>query len=699
MPTVELAHEALLREWPRLRDWIAEDRDALMVLGRVREATSTWVELERDPGALYRGAPLEVALDVAAGRAGDLPQVEREFLDASREERDRGQRDEAARVARQARANRRLRIQLAVIAGALVVALVGGFLALDQRRDAQRERRVATARELAAAAESNIADDPQRSMLLALAAVEETRSGGGAVLPEAEAALHRAVSSSRILLSVPGVGGGLDWSADGRFFVPEGPEESGLVDIRDATTGESLRSWKGHDVDVNDVVLSNDGSMLATVGDDGALRIWDPATGAELTEVKADGSVYGPSFSPDRTRAAAVWNDEIVRVVDIASGDIVTEIDGLGVPVSTDFSPDGERLVIAAHDGPVATVVDPSSGEPLLTLEGETSGPNDVAWSPDGRWIAIAGYDAAIGIWDADSGELEFSASGHTAPVNRLDWSPDSTRLASTSDDGVALISEITDSGAVVLLTLSAQGTHLGNGGVAFSADGEQLMTGDRAITSVTIWDASVTGGGEWVNVQGEPFVGVAHGDVDFTADGRGLMVGHLDGATSITDIETREHRATIGPLAQPEMGLGWVDVSADGLLVASSHAGPVDVWEAATGEHRFTVPLAADEEWVFGLEWSHDGDLLAVIVDGEEGGEVLIVDDSGTELGRVAEPGQHVEDISFSPDGRLLATTRFGIDRLDPTDMVATIWDWERDRGRRQHGRLRFTGRVRPDR
>ena len=49
-----------------------------------------------------------------------------------------------------------------------------------------------------------------------------------------------------------------------------------------------------------------------------------------------------------------------------------------------------------------------------------------MAWSPDGRWIAIAGYDAAIGIWDADSGELEFSASGHTAPVNRLDWSPDS---------------------------------------------------------------------------------------------------------------------------------------------------------------------------------------------------------------------------------------------------------------------------------
>ena len=244
----------------------------------------------------------------------------------------------ATRVARQARANRRLRVQLAVIAVALVVALVGGFLALDQRRDAQRERRVATARELAAAADANIADDPERSMLLALAAVDETRSTDGNVLPEAEAALHRAVSSSRILLSVPGVGGGLDWSADGTFFVPEGPEESGLVDIRDATTGESLRSWKGHDIDVNDVVLSNDGSMLATVGDDGALRVWDPATGDELVEVKTQGTVYGPSFSPDGSKVAAVWNDELVRVVDIASGEIVAEIDGVRTPRSAPTS-------------------------------------------------------------------------------------------------------------------------------------------------------------------------------------------------------------------------------------------------------------------------------------------------------------------------------------------------------------------------
>jgi hypothetical protein len=82
------------------------------------------------------------------------------------------------------------------------------------------------------------------------------------VLPEAVEALHRAVSSTRLVLSVPGVGGALDWSPDGSMFITEGPEESGLVDIRDATTGARIRSFQGHDDDINDVEFSADGSLL-----------------------------------------------------------------------------------------------------------------------------------------------------------------------------------------------------------------------------------------------------------------------------------------------------------------------------------------------------------------------------------------------------------------------------------------------------
>src|SRR6185369_4135505 len=87
--TVELAHEALLREWPRLRGWIEEDRDSIVVLTHLREAAAGWDALGRDPGAVYRGARLQAALDVTAARAAEAPALEREFLDASRGERDR----------------------------------------------------------------------------------------------------------------------------------------------------------------------------------------------------------------------------------------------------------------------------------------------------------------------------------------------------------------------------------------------------------------------------------------------------------------------------------------------------------------------------------------------------------------------------------------------------------------------------------
>ena len=72
-PTVEVAHEALLREWPRLRGWIDQDREAILAMGQLRDAAKSWAELDRDPGALYRGARLEVTLEVTESRLDTLP--------------------------------------------------------------------------------------------------------------------------------------------------------------------------------------------------------------------------------------------------------------------------------------------------------------------------------------------------------------------------------------------------------------------------------------------------------------------------------------------------------------------------------------------------------------------------------------------------------------------------------------------------
>ena len=527
-PTVEIAHEALLREWPRLRAWIEEDRDVLMVLGHLREASASWVDLGRDPGGLYRGARLQVALDVAEGRADHLPALEREFLDASREARDAEQREAAEAVARQARANRRLRRQLVVIGIALVVALVGGAIAIDagsgrsQRGQAEAERRIATARELAAAANANLDDDPERSILLALAAIDATRDHGGTVPREAVEALHEAVASSRLLLSVPDLGGNVDWSPDGTVFVTEGPEDSGLVDIRDAQTGESVLSFLGHDIDVNDVAFSPDGSMLATTGDDGALRLWDPTTGDELKTFEFGAGqddhqaergrpvsgqpervpVGGPSFSADGTSVAASWFYEgVVRVFDLQSGETRSEIRTTGD--TTSLRPDGEQIVVGNYLRRRRHRGGRRFGRDALHDRRRPGRGRRRAIQPrrpvdrhcrQGRYGPhLAGGHRGAAVLDGV----------HSGPVEGLDWSPDGSRLATVSGDGTARIVEITDAGVRERLTLSADDTVGGLVGVAFSPDGSRILTGDEGIAVAKVWDARATGGAEWGSVQG----------------------------------------------------------------------------------------------------------------------------------------------------------------------------------------------------
>ena len=238
-----------------------------------------------------------------------LPPSERDFVAASREERDREEAAETQRVARQARANRRLRAQLVVIGVALVVALVGGFVAVDQRSEAEQERREATARSLAAASSADLVEDPERSILLALAAVDATREHGGEVLPEAIEALHEAVARSRLVLSIPDVGGPVDWSPDGRTFVTTGPEGSGTLEIRDARTGASVLSFRGSRVRHQRRGLQR--RRLAARLDRRRRRppALGPATGEERAafEFPAGGEVWGPSFSPDGSRVAASW--------------------------------------------------------------------------------------------------------------------------------------------------------------------------------------------------------------------------------------------------------------------------------------------------------------------------------------------------------------------------------------------------------
>ena len=190
---LEVAHEALLREWPRLREWLEEDAEGRRLHGHVIRAAKEWDQADRDPAELYRGARLAAALDWAAEHDIELNELERQFLVESQA----ASEVESRRIRR---TNRRLRLLLAGAVVFLVAAVAGGALAVFQSIEAQRESdragrvaRIAQARATAAAVLANYRGDPEGSILAAIEAVEMTRRVDGFVVPEASEALALAL--------------------------------------------------------------------------------------------------------------------------------------------------------------------------------------------------------------------------------------------------------------------------------------------------------------------------------------------------------------------------------------------------------------------------------------------------------------------------------------------------------------------------
>lgn len=687
-PTVEIAHEALLSAWGRLRTWIDDAREDLRQERGLARAAAEWRASDGDPSFLLRGARLEQLESWAATTDLAIGRSERAYLKASVDQHDREQEEEERRREREVRIERRsarrLRGLVAVFAAAALIATTLIVVARDQRGRAEREARIASARELAAAALANLEADPELSVLLAIEAVETT--GSAEARREAEEALHRALVASRLELEVPGVGGLLAWSPRG-VFVTEGPQDSGVIEIRDAETGESVLSFHGHDGDVIDVAFSLDGSRLASTGEDGTLKVWDPSTGRLLSSLVARGHASGPSFSGDGSLVAAAWaqpTDE-VRVLDLSTDRVVSTVRVPGA-IDTALSPDGKRVAVARSGpvGEVGAVFDVTSGEEAFAL----AGPNccasptyrGVSWSPDGRLVA-ASSEGTARVWDAETGSLRQTLLGHSGSVFGVAWSPDSSRLVTGGSDGTAKVWEFGSDGVRERWSLSAQETKSGIVGVAFSPDGTRVMAGDASSSAVQVWDLRPTGNAEWANLSAPGYPAA-----EFMPDGRRVVTssweGRVDrlgaGALTIWDLQTGRKMRMIGP-PNDYFAFTSFAVSPDGSSIALGGdsdpeccGGPsaARAWDTSTGEELWRI---ADDRTVNEVAFSPDGEYLAT-ADWE--GVAKIVDRSGRVI-RVlgGQEDFNFSDVAFSSDGRLVATGEFnnrGRERV-------RVWDWAR--------------------
>jgi WD40 repeat protein len=695
-PTVEVAHEALLGAWDRLRGWIDEARDDIRVRNGLASAAADWEAAGRDESFLLRGARLERVASWAETTTVSPSAGEAAYLRASVERRDEERAAEADRLEHQRalerRSIRRLRGVVAAVTAAALVASVLTAVAVDQRSQAQREARLATVRELAAAAAVNVAEDPELSILLAVEAVELARSDGGSVQPEIQEVLHRAVTASRIVTSVPGVGGPLDWRPTGDVFATERSDGSGVVDIRDVETGRSILAFRGHDGDITDVAFSPDGSMLATTGVDGFLKVWDPSNGALLTEVSGVGVAEGTSFSEDGKLAAAAWPDEgAVHVVKLSTDRVVRTFEDLRSANGTSFGPGGTRIAVSRK------FPDPeggTTGEILLLdlqnnrrrslLDPHTGRQvDDVAWSPDGDLLA-SGSDTLM-VWDAESGERLYSVPGSTGLITSLDWweDPSSRVLVTGADDGTAKVWSILAAGPKETVSLSSP--EVSNvTGVAFSPDGTRVMIGnDVTSPGIKIWDVSAAGDAEWVNLPAD-----SYGPAFFLSERRVLASGGgggpWSGSVTLWDVDAPSEPRRVWTIDRPawyrDCCTAWISASSDGATLAVSYFSSRRAWESgtsvrdvATREELFFIPADRPIS-IPPVDLSPDGRYLAVGTDRYRA--VRFIDRSGDEVGTTLreDGGFSIDRFRFAPDSRLIA-----IESHRGADRRVRIWDRQR--------------------
>jgi WD40 repeat protein/transcriptional regulator with XRE-family HTH domain len=523
--SAEVAHEALIREWQRLHEWLTQDREGLLLHRHLTEAAHEWNTRGRDPAELYRGARLAQAREWAVMNEERLNDVERTFVAASidQEQHDtlereaRRQREleaaqkladtEKQRAEEQAHSATQLRKRAYYLTGAFIVVLVMALAAIFFARQAQISSRLATTRELASASIRNLDVDPERSILLALQAVNNTYTIDSTVLPEAEDALRRAIQASRVELTLKGHTGPLysaAFSPDGKRIATASAD--GTARIWDVNTGKELLRVKGSSYGAGSeaghawfVAFSPDGNLLATAGGDGVTRIWDASTGQQLISLEGHyDQVFTVAFSPDGNRLVTSSNDSTAKVWDVTTGeDLLTvreetaeEGDTVLVWWAT-FSPDASQIATAVtsdFEGGWTSIWDVESGQKMLTLPALGPTMRSVAFGPDGSHIVTAEDDRTAKIWDARSGKLLITLYGHTAQVTDAKYSPDGTRIATVSlDRQIKVWDAVTGQ---ELFTLAGHSDGIWS--VSFSADGEHIVTASNDGTA-KVWRISPT--------------------------------------------------------------------------------------------------------------------------------------------------------------------------------------------------------------
>jgi WD40 repeat protein/class 3 adenylate cyclase len=664
---VEVAHEALLREWPRFADWLEEDREGIRLRSHLARAATDWVAAERDPAELYRGARLSAALDWTTQHSLELNDVEREFVTNSRAEAQRA-------LLAQQRQNRRLRGLLGGVALLLVFAVIAGAVALVQQHHAQRDARIALARSLGAAAVS--APRIDEAMLLARQAVrfdDSAQTEGTLLSTELRAPALVGSFSSQINLRPQRV----ELSPDGKTLAVI--YNNSIVKFLDAQTFRPLAPqepsdthegvWVGTKFVADKFFDAKPYPLLHFAVLDPRLaapkvsylpgpKVWNtnPTGSTQFFFGSTDGRALFFAYNvtnADQTVNKRAWIDR----VDIASGtahEVPLPGDGM---VAADQTA-ANQLTVVTDDAVItvdATTLQVLGRHPI-TFPAE----DQAVVSPDGSHVAYQTPDLGntFDTMDLASGEVTPANGSHSANITSMSYTPDGKDLVTTSDDGSTIV---WDAGTL----LPAERFTGDNGrvlGQTLSPDGQTLFTCslDGAVFE---WDL---GGARRL---GRPFTITPHAPpshppagpppLAVSPDGKQFAAGDQFGAAQLFSLATTKPFGTLwnGPRASAvATSLAW---SHQGVLAGVASTGQVRMWRTDPTV-RVVASASIAPNFPTGVAWSPDGSRIAVSAGGPntsptDTGSVALFDATGHRLAGVELPTTGTS-VAFAPDGRAIA-------------------------------------------
>jgi len=689
-PTVEVAHEALIRRWERLREWLTESRNDVRLERELLNAALEWEAANKDKSYLMQGNRLLTFEEWAESTNLRLNELELEYLSASLAARDEREAIERARQERERELERQkarnMRIAAVIFGVAAVVAVILSLFAFDQRNQAEEQRSIADEQRVIALTERDRADEQRAIAVDAMhvAEVNERKNLSLALAANARTAL----SEHDPALALP--------VAIEARHVFEPPEAEVLRILGAATFSPGPRfRFTDSPQSILGVAFNSDGSVGAYAGSEGVVYLVNTSTGASITTIATGSPVNAVAFSEDDTLIAAAMSDMTVGLWQVADGAERYRLGGHeNIVTDVEFSADGETLASSSADSTVR-LWSATTGQPLHVLQKHIDYVFKLSFSADGARLASS--SAAIGIsesdrtaehntiqvWDVASGEniLTIPPDG-VGFVRDVEFSPDGATIAATTWSGAL--------GGTARFYDALTGEERGRlyahrdtiANLEFSPDGALLATASRD-QSVKIWDID-----KGVQITSYVDLGDRIQDIEFSPDGEYLLIGlgeagnFPDGSDSPADSSAYLWDLRNRTQAQVFSGhSNWVwaaDISPDGSMFASG-SGPLfgpesvasldataRVWDAKTGEELMT--LAGHEDTVDSVRFLPDGgQLLSASWDGTIRRWDLA---TGAEIQRYTIEDASVFMIDLLPNGAQFVS--------GSSDAIIRLWDIE---------------------